>query len=280
LKRQAGRLRAGTAVAATRARSGLIRVARRQKEFFTPFRLVMLSVAAIVGLTTYWAIHNSRVRSAQETLVAAEQAGKAAMTKSEYALAAQQFERACRALDLLGRDDVQARGVRQLYRESTAVSQLAAAPLPEIISEYHEASQKNDTILLQTHGNLYRGTWLVLDTTVERLSNPDGASRSIVDLPVLVDGRPMVVSGDFAAFRVLPPTTEPRRVVFAAQFESCRLDGRAQDRWLVALRPDTSFLWSSAETLRWLGFVDDDSELDPDTARVLAEQSRLLGISP
>ena len=248
----------------------------RGLKLITPFRAVLLAVVALIGGTTYWVVHSRTLDQAALTITDAVKKGEAALREDDVHEAARQFGLAARALDLLGRDDPQARGIRQVAHETTATSQLAVRTLHEMLGEAIDAGGESaDSTWPETFRGSYRDMWVVLDTTVTRAAEASDSPIHVIDCPVVVGKSRASVIAELTAFKVLPQDGKPRRVVFAAQLEDCRPDPSQPHTWLIVLRPDTGFLWSNQEPFQALGFAPDAKS---DAA--LAEQTKLLGIVP
>ncbi|MBS0262652.1 MAG: hypothetical protein JSS02_11930 [Planctomycetes bacterium] len=177
------------------------------------------------------------------------------------------------ALDYLGRKDPQARALRQTAAEVIAAAELSDVSLFDLFREAVETTSRSGAAAWSdAFRNNYRGAWVVIDADVSLLSGVAADRTYRVDFPLVIGSeRARIVTGLPGLQRVIPEVSA-RRVVFAAQLDEFRHEPfHSEGDWCVVLRPGTSVLWSSPETLKKVG-IEPDEELQ----RVLAEQARLL----
>ena len=223
-------------------------------------------------LTGWWVLHRRRLNEAERIVPVATRLGEQALEEHDLGEAARQFQKVRGALDLLGRDDAQARALRQTANEIGASANLAAVPLFDIVRE----AAGSEGSFSETFHSSYRGSWVVIDAPVARSADSSSGRKFDVDLPIVEGPARAVVVAELPLFEpLLPAGTEPRRVIFAAQLDDCRPDPRDEGAWRIVLRPKTAFLWSTPESLARLGVV-----LDDETTRVLSDQASRLGVPP
>jgi hypothetical protein len=257
-----------------RAQSGL-------KRLFTPVRLVLLAMGLVLLATGSWIVHSRALAQARVTLAEATKKGRDALENQEYHVAADEFERACQALDLLGRDDAEARSLRQARRESAVACQLAPHSLFELVGEAIQTRDHPGGLdWSEAFRGTYQGTWVILDTTALLPANRDDKRANRLDVSLVVQGEPVALLADFRAFEHLLIDAQPRRVVFAAQLDDCRPTQTATPGWELVFKSETAFLWSDATLYRGLGFGSDDPADEEAFTQTLATQTRLLGIEP
>lgn len=272
LRRQARDMR-------THAADGLRRAVARQKARLTPFRLVIVGIVAVVAGTGYWVMQRNAAEQAEITLRTASESARAALAEGDFLTASREFRRACDALEVLKRDDETARTLKQMLRESTSASQLLSKPLFDVISELPQASHRDPAHWQEEFRRQYADQWLVIETTImPNSAAPPGNDHMFIDYPLVVGGKPVVIEADVSLFDRLGTTAEPKRVIFAAQLEGCRLRDEDPKRWVVTLRGENAFLWSSFDNYRALGFDFADEAAENDVRQLLEEQSRLLGV--
>ena len=254
-------------------KAGAGRLQSLGKKQTTPVRLVLASALAVVFLTGWWVMHRRALNEAERIIPVATRLGEQALEERDLGEAARQFQKIRGALDLLGRDDAQARTLRQTANEIGASANLAAAPLFDIVHEAAAAGPEESWS--ETFRSMYRGSWVVIDAPVARSADSSSGRKFDVDLPIVEGPARAVVVAELPLFEpLLPAGTEPRRVIFAAQLDDCRPDPRDEGAWRIVMRPKTAFLWSTPESLARLGVV-----LDDDTTRVLSDQASRLGVS-
>lgn len=258
---------------------------RLRRKLLSPVRLVLAGVALVVGLTVCWIWHLSALNQAERTVVAAARQAEQALEEHDLGEAARQYRQVHSALDVLGRNDSRARGMRQTAAELSAAADLARSSLLDIL---HEASSPTSSAgresWAETFRSNYRDEWVVLDARISRVVDAAEGRRYDIDFR-LADGPPdnlhqAVIVADLPAFdtvlsRETAGSSEPRRVIFAAQLDDCYPDPGHPKTWQIVLRPATGFLWSSVQHLELVGVTADD-----ETKQLLADQTKLLGIAP
>ncbi|MFH5805755.1 hypothetical protein [Alienimonas sp. DA493] len=308
-KRQAARERTQTpatpaaAPAAPRVpwRTRLATAARRQ---VTPLRLIAVGLTAVVALTTWWGVVQSRRAAARVTIAEAPAAAEEALAAGQFALAAERFDALAAAYETLGRAaEPRARAARQQARETTAVTGLAALSPAELARQAAAARTPADrTAWRQTYDALYRGRWVILDAFAARVAAPAAppaaegeddtdepagrpappAERIELLYPLAAGKTRFRLIGDPAVPGDLSVGDAPRRAVLAGRYGDFVLlpaAGEGRDVWELRLEPGSAFLWTGPETLAAVGF----DLSDPDGAAVralLARQAADLGLEP
>ena len=258
---------------------------RLRRKVFSPVRLVLAGVVLVVGLTCCWIWHLNALGQAERTVISAFKQGELALEEHDLGEASRQFRQMRSALDVLGRNDSRARGMRQTAAELSAAADLARVSLFDLL---HEASSMNSGAArdswAETFRSNYRDEWVVLDARVSRLVDASDGRRYDIDFH-LADGsldklyQAMIVAELTAFDAVVSRETagggDPLRVIFAAQLDDCSQDPKDPTKWRIVLRPSTGFLWSSVQHLELVGVTADD-----ETKQLLAEQTIRLGIVP
>lgn len=250
---------------------------RWRRRTFTPLRLALAAIALVIGGTIWWRWHLQVLEKAREVLAEAPRLGEEALHEGDLSTAARQFASLRRALDVLGRDDPQARIWRQTARETEAAADLADTPLHLIL---REASQIVSEQSLAAWKNMFdsglRGSWVVVDAPVSRSADADVGPRYLIDCPIYFQDEHAVLWVDLSGLeKALAPDNEPRRVIFAARLAECRPEPEVDHTWRIVLEETSGFLWAGTEVYESLGMP-----LDDDTRRVLDEQAHWLGVTP
>jgi hypothetical protein len=244
------------------------------RRIVTPIRMVLLGLAVVVVSTTGWMIHLRSLRQAEQTVRDAVRLGEAAIKEEDLGEAMRQYQAAREALATLGRDDPEARTVRQTALELTALGRLATRSLHDIVAEAIEMSAIGDgKAWADLFRSNYRDAWIVLDTRIVRRPGAGEAAGVAIELPIVVKGAPVQVVGNLKAFDRLPHDSQPQRAIFAAQLADCRRDPESENGWKLLLAEESAFLWCFPEHLRLL-----TGTLDPATEQVLAEQALAAGV--
>lgn len=296
-----------TATAPTRPsidlRKDLSAVGGQVRRQFTPLRLMVLSLLAVIGLTGWWQWTRAARTAAELDFKTANEAGQAALQKKDFVEAAEQFSRAANAADLLKRHDVSAEQTRQNFRQLTAIN----SPLPRSLFDLLEAAkvgrQKGDVAAVESEfASLHAGRWVVLQSEVTPASDPsDPATVSVWEQRIQIEGEALVLTGSLSIFaKVLAPTSplsvpdgnaapdaQPqiaftlndlgqREVLFAAQVESLKWN-EAQSVWMLTLKSSSGFLWTDYDLLLKTGLQPDELRSEPQLRALLLEQSRWIG---
>lgn len=248
---------------------------RMRRRLLTPLRMVMLCVVLVIGATVWWISHLRALDRARDVLANVPKIADESLEEGNSAEAARQFARLGKAVDVLGRDDSQSHRWRQLARETAAISDLATSPLHDIVQEAADAETSPEGWSNAFRVN-YRDGWVVIDAPVRRSNGGAEGVRYEIDFPLVAgEHRGKLMAEIPALEKVLAEKGAATRVIFAGQLADCRLSSDREPIWQIELRPETGFLWASAETYRLAGLPD-----DAETLKVLDSQSRLLGISP
>jgi predicted nucleic acid-binding protein len=260
-------------------------LARLRRKTFSPVRLVLAGVVLVVGLTLSWIWHLHSLDQAERTVASALKLGELALEEDDLSEAARQFRQVRSALDVLGRNDSRARGMRQTAAELSAAADLARVSLFDLLHEASVvASGASRESWAATFRSNYRDQWVVLDARVSRIVDALDGRRYDIDFH-LADGSPdkpnqAMIVADLTAFdtvisRESAGNGEPLRVIFAAQLDDCVQDPKDPTLWRIVLRPSTGILWSSVQHLELVGVTADDQ-----TKERLTEQTQRLGIGP
>jgi hypothetical protein len=242
----------------------------------TPLRVVLLGLASVLVVTTWWLIHLNALTRAEQNLKDAVKSGEEALLEEDLDEAAQQFQRAQAALATLHLDDARSRFVRQTAHELTALTQLASRALHNIATdaaEFQTGGRNSDWP--ETFRNTYRDTWIVLDATVTRLSNSEANAQYAIEFPIASGTVAARVVGNLKVFEHLPAKPTSQRVIFAAQLADCRREAGSENGWEFLLKEETAFLWCTSKNFRLL-----TGAIDAETEKRLADQSRWLGVEP
>lgn len=250
-----------------------------RRRLFTRFRLVLLSIVTIVAATGYFVYQSGVKEEAELTLQNALEQGERALRNRDFEAAAHELRLACDALDVLGRDDAEARRVRQASREATAASRLCRKTLFEIVSEAQAESATDPKSWETKFDALYENAWIVMETTATAADKQTGRSVQI-EYPLAVGDRPVVLDADVPVIERLSLGKQPRHVVFAAQLEACSFVETPEPHWLITLRKETAFLWTGYDTFVALGFTPDEIHTEAGTRQLFEEQSQVMESVP
>ena len=247
-----------------------------RRAWLTPLKLALVAIAFLAAGTGYW-LHQLHLRNLAEQRVV-EQVRRAEQKVAEGDLftAAESYLAATAALNELGRDDSQARRIRQTTQEYQAVTSICSRSPQELLEEAVKSSR--DTVGL-SWPELFRATyadhWLVFDAEVSRT----GDGEFLIDYPLVANGQSAEIRGKFPQLSLIPEDRLPGRLLLAGRLAELKEQPGNPGRWELMLAADSVFLWSSPETLQKLGlFGDSGEESRPDA--LLDEQTGWLKLAP
>lgn len=249
-----------------------------RKRFWTPLRFVSLGIAAALVSIAFILVQKQRRDWATRELREAGDSALAAVKSGEWSKARDEFQRAVRAIDILGRETPSARRYRQGLRETNALTGLNSESLSELLASAEKKAGKPEE--WQDEFNVrFRGSWVVFESLLKRVETDEGEEEWRVDYPNRVgsEGRKVVIRADLAGFDSLKGIVPEQPVVFAAQLESCTLS-KSKKQWDITLRPDSGFLWADPQTYGGLGFVYDEWHPQDEVRARLREQAELIDV--
>ncbi|GAB4148025.1 MAG: hypothetical protein Tsb009_21540 [Planctomycetaceae bacterium] len=273
----------GNAAKSKNAVQGIDISSQSSRRILTPKRLLvlvgMIAVAVITG-TAYWQVRRSRIQAAENEFKTHSDAGLAYVHSGEYAKAIPELKRAVAALEILERDDQKARKVRQMLRESIAISDLAPELLVKMLTDFEQQASTGNADWEEEFRRRFANQWIVMETTLSRNSDGD----VVVDFPLMVGNAPVRIQGKRSAFQDISQANQSRPYFIALQLKSCRRIGGASPAWEIGFNPDSAFLWTNYKNLRALGFdvAGQDGEDISNEAEIrqrLKIQAKLMGLS-
>lgn len=241
-------------------------------KLITPLRLMSLGMICLICIGGWWTLHRRAVHQAGLTFAETAKSGRAALANSDYITADQQFQKAVFALDLLGRQDREARQVRQLARETKVANELASSSLFELISESQQAKVMSGEGWQKLLKRSYQDSWFLFDTNGIQF-DPSGPTPWQFSVILIPGEAPVLLRGDMKIWSTLFGETPPQRMVFAGQLEDIIPSRQGETGWELVLNPKTMVLWTDADHYAALGGVVDES-----TMALLKSQAKLVGI--
>lgn len=242
------------------------------RKLITPFRMTVLGMIAVVTLAGWIVVRQRAKNLAVVTVAESVKAARTALASSQFDQADQQFGRAVQALDLLGREDREARVIRQQAREAAAANKLASMSLFEFLSEARQTQNMAGKDWQRAIKTSYLGDWFLLDSNALKFPSED-KRQLIFTVPLISGTNPVQVRGDLSRWaKQLAGGELPKHFVLAGQLEDVRglPDGKG---WEIVLQSDTIFPWADAATYTAIGGITDD-----ETTATLKSQAKLLGV--
>jgi hypothetical protein len=252
-----------------------------KRSVFSPVRLVAFAIFGVVALTGYLIWQGQLKEKAALTLRQHLEAGETALHAGKYADAATEYQLASEAVDRLGRDDVESRGVRQKAKELNAIAHLSSLSLYELCEDARLAVAAGDSKWSERFDRLHKNSWVVIEGDVVSDAGSDGTPQALIRYPFPIIGNAQVILD--ARLKALQPTSAtaaPQHVMFAAQLVSFAEEGPKNKVWVLKFNDASAFLWTGTDTYRALGLGADDLRSDDETSRLLAAQAEIVGVKP
>jgi len=251
---------------------------------WTPFRMIFLAIVVIGGVTLYWSILEYQRTQAASYLAAYVEAGKAAVEDQAWIEARQQFSLAVEALDQLGRTDNEAQSIRQLQRETHAMTRLSDKTLFELLDEIDKTFPDLTPEQRDIEITVLRDKWFVLTAPIRKkqIQTEDG---EMVDTFEIVfpwspnPQRPVTILFAPLEMKSWVPPDRKVSLTIAGTFSDVRLNSITNE-WTLELDPAKSFLWANPETYVGLGFGGESFETPEERDARLANQAAMLGMTP
>jgi hypothetical protein len=248
----------------------LLREPRRP--WVTPLRLISLTIMTISTVTAAGLWHRQSIETAKATVAAATDVGTAAMREGDFAKAAKELEKARLAVDLLKRNDETANEIRRLSREATALANLAASSLTELLDETLANAKEGQTDPLKM-ASLDQNAWVIFDTSL--IPSAEGKDRFLVDAPIFLHRVSVQIEIESATIGRMVHTgeiDEAPRVIFAAQLDELSAPQGEPRKSRLKLNATTAFLWTSYETYCTVGYRPFDAESEKQTKATIERQ--------
>jgi hypothetical protein len=246
----------------------------------TPVRVVACAIFGVVVLTGYFVWQSQRKEKAALTLREHLDAGDAAFRALRFDEAAAEYQQAAQAVDILGRDDVESRVVRQKAKELNAIAHLSRLSLYDLCEEARLAVAEGETKWSERFDRNHRDSWVIVEGDIVTDAGPDGTQQPLIRYPFPIDGAAVILDARLKALEPRSAVAGPQRVIFAGQLVSFAEEGAKSKAWVLRLKDATAFLWTGDETYRALGLGSDALRSDEDTNRLLAAQGEIVGVKP
>ncbi len=246
--------------------------------FWKPFRVILVVVALLGGVTGFLMYQSSQRSAAERSLKDSIDKIKDALGRSEWVQARNQLEIALQSGERLGREDAAMKRYGQLLRETRAMTSLLSQPLGDVLAEAATAHATGEKELAAFQFKV-KGQWVILEGLAEpvpgekknarvryRISLPVGLGTD--ELPVDV----MIVSAELSRRMA---KAESESVVVAIQIEAIELNPD-HSAWQIVAEPEATVLWAYRQTYLGIGYPPGDADL---VANTLAQQAQHLGVT-
>ena len=242
------------------------------KRTFTPFRLLMLAVIGVLGVTGYWVMHQRSVEKAQQAWLKSSDDIVEFLKDGNFIELEAALKQAVDAGRTLGKADADWRMTFNLYHETRAVNQIASG---DLLTDFHKAYIENGQLKQDAARSLLFASQsgsFVIDTFVRQDDSKDG--YYLFDLPASPGRHPVKASVALPQLKQFLDEFSDGRIFFAVRIESIEapnVDSQdsADNVWFVRFVPQTFVLLTSESLCEEIGMSTDfDSEL----ASILARQ--------
>lgn len=238
------------------------------KRTFTPFRLLMLSVIGVVGLTLYWMSWQSSVEAARQVWLRAPEQAERLLQESDLIELEQVLQQAMQAAQVLQKDGSEWRRLRNLLDETAAVNTLSNT---DLLSAFHNAY--NDDGRLKSDAQttveaaIQRGPF-IFDSLLQKKAGL--ADDFLIDFPATPGQHPVQLRVPLPAIAELLEVTGDARAIFAVEFQSVTApEPDSFDPWILRVEPTSFALFTSPAHCAAVGIV---SEYDPTLNDILQRQ--------
>ena len=242
------------------------------KRTFTPFRLLMLSMIGVLGLTGYWVAHQRAVETAQQTwLRCADEIG-VLLNDQKIVELETVLGTAVAAGRVLGKSDPDWRATLNLFQESAAVNSMAAS---DLLSAFHRAYDEREQLLEDAAKTVLDSAQTGTFVFDSYLTPDDSQSETFrVELPATPGRHRVQVTVSLPQIAQLLEATGDGRVFFAARLKSVETPVTATDApWKLTVEPASFVLFTNEKLCEQIGMP---VTYDPDLAIVLERQKQFV----
>lgn len=245
-----------------------------RRKIVTPLRLAVVGMVAVISLAGWWVWHQRAISKAIETFAVTTKAGRSALAASEFDRADQQLRLAVAALDLLKRDDREARQVRQQAREAAAANGLSMISLFELLGEARQTQKMAGNDWQKILKQSYLGDWFLFDSNAFEFASGDPPKWTFT-LPLVSGSETIQVQGDLTKWsKQIGAGERPTQFVLAGKLSEIRAVGSGGNAWEIVLDGDSICLWTDPVAYAALG-----GSVDEATVATLKSQAQILGVA-
>jgi hypothetical protein len=253
-------------------------IAKLRRKVFTPLKLAVLGIVVLVAVTGWYLVHRQRIAAAEGRLKETLRIAEESLQDRVWERADEFHRESVRLMDFLGREDSQARRVRQLSREVGVIVNLLPKNLADLVDEATgDEWGAGDLTWDQVFRASYRDSWIVIDATVEAAEEP-GKVR--IPAAVLNGDVACLIDSDLAVLEAIPAAELPCRVVIGAQFKDLRPEPGNEKLWRAVFDRETAFAWVFPQLLGEVLEGKRDALPDEGTIKVLERQGTRGGVEP
>lgn len=253
-------------------------IARLRRKVFTPLKLAILGIVVLVAATGWYLVQLRRIAAAEGRLKETLRIAEESLQDRVWERADEFHRESVRLMAFLGREDSQARRVRQLSREVGVIVNLLPKNLADLVDEASgDEWAAGELSWDQVFRASYRDSWIVIDATVEAADEP-GKVR--IPAAVLHGELACLIDSDLAVLEAIPAAELPCRVIIGAQFEDLRAEPGQEKLWRAVFNRETAFAWVFPHLLGEVLEGKRDALPDEGSIKVLERQRTRAGVEP
>ncbi len=269
----------GTRSAATMIYGNLLATVRVIRSQFTLLRIVIVSMLALVGGTIYWQLQRADIEAAKVQANTSYERGIEALKRKDTVTALQEFEQSRSAMDLLQRDDLLARKVRQYAKELRVATSLSTDSFFDVLAvAVQERQKRGDPAWQEYFSRQYKDDWLILELKGTNIPTQTADTRRSMVFPGFYMGQPVAIDIPANIVEHISEVQEDVAFVMAVQWKECQFEEKPRPRWIVRFDNETAFLWVNYETYQTTGYATEEFPADEELRQILERQAKLVGI--
>jgi len=249
--------------------------------FWTPFRILSLTVVVIITITAGWTWRQSVIARAVKVARQESELGRAAIAQKNWTQARDHLQLAAAALDRLGRTDPESQTIRQYARETQAQFRLCDLSLEELLTKAQEswAGQKEKKRNRSHLVRIYEGDWMLFEGTVREVAAQQARQPEYqIQLPIGPGGRQgeTVIRMNFPVLEKLMARESQKDLIVAGAIEN--VEFRESGEWVITLAPSSGFLWTHMDTYEASGLPFNPLRSRLVVESQLREQAQAMGV--
>ncbi|APZ94309.1 hypothetical protein [Fuerstiella marisgermanici] len=238
----------------------------------TPFRLLMLGMVAVVGLTGYWMAYQQQVEAARQTWLRSAEDIDDFLAASDVIQLEAVLQESVDAGYLLGKNDAEWRSRLNLLQETKAINNLA---MTDLLTDFAGAYDDQDRLVADAEQQLLTAVtsgWFVFDSWLTAASNQTGVY--LMELPAAPGRHPVDAYVPLPQLADLISHADDERAVFAVRFQAVQAPAaQSHEAWRLLVDPPSFVLLTSETHCESVGLNTSD---DTDLSAVLSRQKEFV----
>ena len=228
----------------------------------TPFRLLMLSMVTVIGLTIYWMTWQQHVESAQQTWLRTSEQAEDFLSSSDMINLEATLRQAIDSGYTLGKADPDWRTRLNLLQETTAVNSMAAY---DLLTAFHRSYDEQNRIVADAERQVAEaaasGTF-VFDSYLRPSTRDD--TIFLMEFPGTPGRHAVEVMLPIGQIENLIEHTGDERAIFAAKIKAVIApQPKTHQSWLLLIDAESFVLMTSHRHCRFIGLTDQDDPVLP-----------------